>query len=124
MIDKVTEGEHGGDHTSETFKQSKTDIISLDNIGYGNSRQYSLRKLRNSNPALHEKVLSGELSPHAAMIEAGFRKKTITIPIEVAKVIQVIKKHFTGSLWKDTRQRGISCSSEISRAWRDWEREE
>ena len=26
-----------------------------------------------------------ELSPHAAMVEAGFRKKTITIPLDVER---------------------------------------
>jgi len=39
----------------------------------GTSRQYALRKLRRDAPAIHARVLAGELSPHAGMIEAGFR---------------------------------------------------
>jgi len=41
----------------------------------GNSRDAALRRLRKDQPKLHAKVLSGELSAHAAMVEAGYRKK-------------------------------------------------
>ena len=41
----------------------------------GNSRDAALRRLRKDQPELHAKVLSGELSAHAAMVEAGYRKK-------------------------------------------------
>ena len=34
-----------------------------------------LRRLRKDRPDIHARVLAGELSPHAGMIEAGFRKK-------------------------------------------------
>jgi hypothetical protein len=40
----------------------------------GNSRDAALRRLRKDRPDLHERVIGGELSPHAAMLEAGFRK--------------------------------------------------
>jgi len=45
----------------------------------GNTAEAALRRLCDQAPALHSRVLAGELSPHAAMIEAGFRKRTITI---------------------------------------------
>ena len=41
----------------------------------GNSRAAFLRRLRKGRPDIHARVLAGELSPHAGMIEAGFRKK-------------------------------------------------
>ena len=41
----------------------------------GNSRAAFLRRLRKDRPDIHARVLAGELSPHAGMIEAGFRKK-------------------------------------------------
>ena len=47
----------------------------------GNSAESALRKLRKDRPDLHARVLSGELSPHKAMIEAGFRPRTVTINI-------------------------------------------
>jgi hypothetical protein len=41
----------------------------------GTSAARALRKLRQDRPDIHARVLSGELSPHAGMVEAGFRKK-------------------------------------------------
>src|SRR5262249_46542334 len=41
----------------------------------GNSRAAFLRRLRKDRPDIHARVLAGELSPHAGMIEAGFRTK-------------------------------------------------
>jgi hypothetical protein len=44
-----------------------------DQLG-GNARQQALRRLRKDQPDLQAKVLAGELSPHAATIEAGLRQ--------------------------------------------------
>jgi hypothetical protein len=41
----------------------------------GTSRAYALRRLREARPDIHARVLAGELTPHAGMVEAGFRKK-------------------------------------------------
>lgn len=41
----------------------------------GTSRDAALRRLRKDRPDLHAKVLAGDLSAHAAAIDAGFRKK-------------------------------------------------
>jgi hypothetical protein len=43
----------------------------------GNSAAKALRVLRDKRPDIHARVLAGELSPHAGMIEAGFRKKAV-----------------------------------------------
>jgi len=39
----------------------------------GTSRAYALRRLREQRPDIHARVLAGEISPHAGMVEAGFR---------------------------------------------------
>ena len=41
----------------------------------GNSRAAFLRRLRKDRPDIHGRVLAGELSPYAGMVEAGFRKR-------------------------------------------------
>jgi hypothetical protein len=41
----------------------------------GNSRAAFLRRLRKDRPDIHARVLAGEITAHAGMIEAGFRKK-------------------------------------------------
>ena len=41
------------------------------------TRAEALRRLRKDRPDIHARVLAGELSPHAGMIEAGFRKRAL-----------------------------------------------
>jgi hypothetical protein len=41
----------------------------------GNSAAAAFRRLERQRPDLLDRVLGGELSPHAAMIAAGFRKR-------------------------------------------------
>ena len=43
----------------------------------GNSRAAFLRRLRKDRPDIHGRVLAGELSAYAGMVEAGFRKKPL-----------------------------------------------
>lgn len=45
----------------------------------GNSQAKALRRLRKDRPDLHARVLAGELSAHAAAIQAGFRPRTFSI---------------------------------------------
>jgi len=60
----------------------------------GTSSTYALRKLRKDAPEIHKLVIKGELSPHAGMIKAGFRKKTITIIDDPKAVGETLLKHF------------------------------
>jgi hypothetical protein len=41
----------------------------------GNTAALAIRRLRKDRPDIHARVLAGELSAHAGMVEAGFRKK-------------------------------------------------
>ena len=83
LIDKATQHEPYIHHDSNNVTIT------------GNTATYALRKLRKDAPTLHEKVINNELSPHAAMVQAGFRKKTVTIPIEVDAIIRAIRRSFT-----------------------------
>ncbi len=60
----------------------------------GTSNTYALRKLRKDRPDLHEQVIAGEKSPHAAMVEAGFRKRAITVPEDLDGAARRLVKHF------------------------------
>lgn len=80
----------------------KTSNRSIIKPSHGTTSAYALSKLRKSKPELHAKVLAGELSPNEAMIKAGFRVKTITIPLEPKKAAQALARHFKKSgLWKE-----------------------
>lgn len=77
-------------------------IANVDNINVsddlarpdGTSRRAALRRLRKDRPDLHEKVAAGELSAHAAMIQAGFRSRTISVPASRPESIaRALRKH-------------------------------
>ena len=53
-----------------------------------------MERLTKTRPDLAEKVYAGELSAHQAMIEAGFRKRTVTLPLEPKAFVAAIRKHF------------------------------
>lgn len=82
-IDKACQKKPGGANNPEGVNQYTGDEVTFDNIQgdqrskapTGTSRDAAIRRLRKDRPDLHQKVLAKELSPHAAMIEAGFRKK-------------------------------------------------
>jgi hypothetical protein len=44
-------------------------------LNYGTSDSYAHARLRRDRPEIHARVLAGEISANAGMIEAGFRKK-------------------------------------------------
>ncbi|GAA1065272.1 hypothetical protein [Streptomyces asiaticus] len=47
----------------------------------GTTKTAALRRLRKDKPELHAEVLAGRLSAHAAMVQAGFRPKTVSVPV-------------------------------------------
>lgn len=72
----------------------------------GNSTSYAIRQLERGRkidgeklPPRHdliEKVKAGEISIHKAMLEAGFRKPTLTVPLDPEAATRLIVKHFRG----------------------------
>jgi hypothetical protein len=90
----VTSGP-GGDKRSEKIilRSAKNDNrvhSSTDDAGY------ALRRLRDQRPELHARVLARELSPNAAMIEAGFRKPKVQVPLDPDAAVRLLVKHFRG----------------------------
>ena len=78
LYDAAMQRKPGGDHGNQ-YTGGKSDNISIGKLQYGTSSQAALRRLRKARPDLLARVEAGELSPHGAMIQAGFRKKTITV---------------------------------------------
>lgn len=61
---------------------------------HGNSESYAIRRLRRDRPDLAELVLVGEMSANAAAIEAGFRKRSRTIPADLEGAARALAKHY------------------------------
>lgn len=102
-IEKIAEGDedltdalngvllgHGGDRRSPAFKN---DNVMLES-DQGNARSYALRRLRKDRPDLHAQVLAGEVTANRAMVKAGFRPKTISVPVgRPERVAAYLRKH-------------------------------
>ncbi len=93
-LDRATVGGHGGDRKSQDIKSHNITLEEVPKARTGTSNTYALRKLRKDRPDLHQRVLADEISPHAAMVEAGFRKKTLTVPAGIDAAARVLIKHF------------------------------
>lgn len=62
----------------------------------GTSQAHALRRLRKDAPELHAEVIAGRLSAHAAMVKAGFRARTISVPVERPdRVAAALRRHMT-----------------------------
>lgn len=101
LLDNVTQQPDGN---KTGINQHTKSGGTVDNINGSSSRPtgtnsaQAIRRLRNDRPDLHARVLAKELSPHAAMIEAGFRQKTATIPLEPKDAARRLSYHFNGNL--------------------------
>lgn len=86
--------EWGGDRRSKKFRKNKSNNVTLGNTPRGNSKAYSLKRLKKSRPDLYEQVAGGLMTTNRAMIEANFRQKTITVTMDIEKMARTIRKHF------------------------------
>jgi CRP-like cAMP-binding protein len=86
-------------------QRTRADNKLVDNVHKrpaGNSAMRGLRRLRTQRPDLHQRVLDGELSVHAAMIEAGFRKPKMTVPVDSPEAaIRALLRRFTADDLRD-----------------------
>ena len=65
---------------------------------HGTRRDYAIERLERDAPELHEEVLAGNLSAHAAMVQAGFRPKTVSVPVTRPEAVaKALRKHMTPS---------------------------
>lgn len=62
----------------------------------GTSRSAALRRLRKDKPELHADVVAGRLSAHAAMVQAGFRPKTVSVPVSRPdSIAEALRRHLS-----------------------------
>lgn len=92
LLDRVLQGEHGGDRS----KLDNIQLASPSSAPTGTSQARALRRLRKDAPELHAEVIAGRLSAHAAMVKAGFRTRTISVPVERPdRVAAALRRHMT-----------------------------
>lgn len=83
---------HGGNRRGEGFKIGNTKLERES----ANSKPGTLRRLSRSRPDLLARVESGELSAHAAAVQAGIRKPMRSIPVDTPEAaIRALLRVFT-----------------------------
>ncbi len=90
-------------------EEIKCDIITLDYSPVaviakpptGTSSSYAISRLKHQAPELLDEVKAGKITPHAAMVQAGFRERQITIPADPAKAAKRLRKNFVGERWAE-----------------------
>jgi hypothetical protein len=98
LIDQATQGKRGHPLNGNN----------VTNRPEGNSAEKAIRRLRKDRPDLHADVIEGRKSPHAAMVEAGFRPKTGTVPLDnPAKVAAFLAKHFDAATIRTIADRAV-----------------
>jgi hypothetical protein len=89
LLDQALAGKQG----------ERTDLVSNRNeVGrpVGTSKAAALRRLRKDKPELHADVLAGRLSAHAAMVQAGFRPKTVSVPVsQPDSIAAALRRHLS-----------------------------
>lgn len=85
----------GGDQRSAAAADTtKVNNVILDRLDQGNSRGNALKRLQTQRPDLHRAVLAGHLTPHAAMIEAGFRPRSFSVPDDPARALAILIRRY------------------------------
>lgn len=74
LLDQALRNPEGG----SAQRRATVDVINSGRPD-GTSKAYALRRLRDAAPEIHARVLAGDISPHAAMVEAGFTPPTFTV---------------------------------------------
>jgi hypothetical protein len=71
-------------------------VTETDGQATGNSRAYSIDRVQRScEPEVVAKVMSGEMSPNAALVKAGIREnRQVYVPKEPAKAVEKLRSMF------------------------------
>jgi len=91
-LEAATQRRQGGDRRSADFRASNGGFDSTPGRAGSGSRQQALRRLRVARPDLHARVVAGELSAHAAMVAAGYRARTVPVPLDPERAARTLAR--------------------------------
>jgi len=85
-------GKQGGTGANQYSKERNTQLATE-----GQTANRNLKRLKRDRPDLAEEVIAGRISANAAAIQAGFRKKTKSIPINTPQeAVSALLRVFDG----------------------------
>jgi hypothetical protein len=75
---------------------SATGNVGNANISNNNDVSYKVRRLKRDRPDLYQQVIDGTLTPNAAAIQAGFRRKVVQVRADdVDRAVTKLLEHYT-----------------------------
>jgi hypothetical protein len=81
---------HGGARTPATEQDSGTTLLQE------RGTSYNVRRLKRDRPDLYQQVIDGTLTPNAAAIQAGFRRKVVKVRADdVDRAVTKLLEHYT-----------------------------
>ena len=89
-----------------TKDETNNNVITSECFPQGNSRAYSIDRVkRECEPEVVAKVMAGEMSPNAALVNAGIREnRQVYIPKEPAKAVDKLRELFGMEFGKKTNE--------------------
>jgi hypothetical protein len=82
--------------TLNSVGRPKDSNVRITNNMQSDTATYTTARLKRDNPALAAKVINGELSPHAAAVQAGIRKPYKSFPVgDTKKFAAKMKREFS-----------------------------
>ncbi len=60
----------------------------------GNTRAYSIDRVKREAPQFADAVLTGKMSPNAALVKAGIRAKTWTAPCDIELLARALERRY------------------------------
>lgn len=101
LVRESLKGESGRPPKADNQEEPNNNIIGF-RTRQGTSRSYTLDRLQREAPQLFEAVQREELSPNAAAIQAGFRKRTITVRTDNAvSIAKALRKQLNPTVLKE-----------------------
>ncbi|MDZ7952508.1 hypothetical protein [Nostoc sp. DedQUE09] len=99
MLDRIVLRQAGAPEKNQRIDSEQIIVDNIHNYDKikrptGTSKQAGLRQLRKKNPELHAKVLAGELTVNAAMVQAGLRIKQVTVFVNPLRAATKLEKTF------------------------------
>lgn len=101
LLDQALQRPDGNPSGANQYQEGTVDNVNSSSRPSGNSTSQALRRLRKDRPDLHARVLANELSSHAAMIEAGFRKKAVMVDLNAPNAAERIMEKANQDILKE-----------------------
>jgi hypothetical protein len=84
LLDQALQRPHGTNRYSSS-RVGESPTLEIPAPPAGGTVEQAIRRLRKDRPDLLQDVIDGEMSPHAAMKEAGFRRRRVSVDVEDAE---------------------------------------